>query len=142
MKHTSTGKCRCGNVTFSLILPRVLESYRPVKCDCDFCMKRNASYLSHPDGKLYIETLAPFLIDKQGSKQALFLTCPDCNSLVSVIFKFPSRLKGTVNATLLSDFKRLGNPVVVSPRLLDSKEKLSRWERVWFNVIINGDDHI
>ena len=142
MRHESTGKCRCGKITFSLDLPKALENYSPRKCDCDFCMKRDSSYLSHPDGVLHIESLAPLTINKHGSEQASFLSCSNCNSLVSVVYQYPSGLKGAVNATLLSESERLKDSLVVSPKLLDPKEKLSRWESVWLNVRVNGNDHI
>ncbi|MEH6473467.1 MAG: hypothetical protein V7752_19730 [Halopseudomonas sp.] len=142
MRLESKGKCRCGKITFAIALPKELENYSPRKCDCDFCMKRNASYLSHPDGCLFIESLAPLTINKHGSDQASFLSCSGCNSLVSVVYQFPAGLKGALNATLLSESERLKTPVGVSPKLLDPKEKISRWESVWLNVRVNGNDHI
>ena len=125
-----------------MALPRELEEYSPRKCDCDFCMMRNASSLSHPGGSLHIETLAPLTINKHGSEQASFLTCSNCNSLVCVVCQFATGLKGAVNAKLLSESGRLKNPVVVSPKQLSPKEKLSRWESLWLDVRLNGNDQI
>ena len=139
MKDENMGMCRCGRVTFFVSLPEVLENYSPRKCDCAFCMKHDAAVLSHPDGNLHIESLAPLTITKHGSGQASFLSCSSCHSFVSVVYLFPTGLKGAVNATLLSEFERLKAPQLVSPKRLDPQEKLSRWESVWFNVKVNNN---
>lgn len=142
MKNLNSGKCRCEKVTFSLQLPNSLERYSPAKCDCDFCEERNAVYLSHPAGSLNINSSDPLDVIRHGSRQAEFLCCANCGTLVSVVYQFQNRLKGAVNASLLNEFEQLKTPISVSPRLLDPKEKLSRWESVWLSVNINGKNHL
>ncbi len=142
MKYEEPGKCNCGKVTFSIELPEKLEKYSPRKCDCDFCIERNMSYLSHPDGILIIECSDPLEIIKQGSNQARFLVCSECNTIIVGVHQFGNCLKGAVNANLINEFERLQKPTSVSPKYLSPKEKLSRWEGVWQKVTINGKNHI
>ena len=142
MKHKSTGTCRCEKVTFSLMLPNELEKYKSFTCDCDFCMKRNASYLSHPDGNLHIESSEPIDIIYQGSKQAAFLTCPSCKVLIAAVYQFNDNLKGAFNASLLKEAGQLKGSIIVSPKHLTPEEKLKNWDKVWLSVAINGNDHI
>lgn len=142
MKSTSSGKCICGKVVFSIELPDQLEKYSPRACDCDFCTRRNISYLSHPGGALEIECSEPFEVNRQGSNQAMFLTCADCGAVVAVVHQLGGCLKGAVNAGLLKESERLQKQVVVSPRHLDPQEKLTRWESIWSVVTVNGQDCI
>lgn len=139
-KHV--GECDCGETKLTVSLPKSLEKYTPRKCDCDFCTDRNLSFLSHPDGNLEIESKHPLKIQQQGSNQASFLTCSSCGTTVAVVCQYSGKLKGTINAMLLDEFHKLQEPVVVSPKLLEPKEKLSRWEDVWLNVKVNGNSHI
>lgn len=142
VRHKSTGTCRCKKVVFSIFLSNELEKYRAWKCDCDFCLDRNASYLSHPDGNLHIESPEPLNVIYQGSKQAAFLTCSSCGVLVAVVYQFNKKLKGAVNSSLLIESERLKYPIIVSPKLLTSEEKLRNWEKVWLSVTINGNNHL
>lgn len=137
-----SGKCHCGTVTFLMELPEGLDKYSPRKCDCDFCMDRNVSYLSHTDGVLEIECSSPFIVIKQGSNQALFLVCSGCGEVVAAVYQFHDFIKGAVNAGLLNESAYLQKPIIVSPKHLAPEEKLSRWESVWFRVRVNGNDHI
>lgn len=142
MTYKHSGSCCCENVVFSIALPDPLEAYSPWCCDCDFCTARNASYLSHPDGSLNIESAEPLDVIHQGSKQAAFLACASCGTLVAVAYPFAENLKGAVNATLLTDSQRLNEPRVVSPKRLRPDEKLNNWQRLWLNLRINGDDRL
>jgi len=138
----STGKCSCGQTRVKLTLPETLEHYCPRACDCDFCISRNITYLSHPDGELEIASKAPLDIQQQGSNQAGFITCRQCKTVIAASLRLENSLIGALNSTLLSNASLLQEPTVVSPKALSAKEKFDRWQTVWLNIKVNGDSHI
>jgi hypothetical protein len=136
------GKCRCGQTTIKISLPEMLEQYSPRACDCDFCMSRNISYLSHPDGELEIDSTAPFEIQRQGSNQASFITCSCCGTVIAATLQLENSLIAALNATLLADFTLLQQPTIVSPKALDARDKIQRWQTVWLKTKVNGNSHL
>ncbi|WP_269619987.1 hypothetical protein [Zhongshania sp. BJYM1] len=141
MSHKFAGHCQCSEVQLSLSLPKHVDHYTPRACDCDFCLSRDASYLSDPDGRLQITAFSPLNITKQGSEQALFLSCARCCSLVAVVYPFTDGLKGAVNATFLSEVNHQRS-IPVSPKQLSPDDKYRRWQDMWLTVSINGKNHL
>ena len=137
MTYEYQGKCHCGNATFTVILPRSLDNYAPRACDCDFCTILGLTYLSDPEGSLELISSAPFRRTTQGSGQAQFLSCTNCEVIVSVIYPSETGLKGTVNAALINKREQLHAPVAVSPKLLEPAEKIKRWDKLWFPVSLH-----
>ncbi len=45
---TVLGGCDCGNLSVELELSEPSNSYRPRACDCSFCRKHVAAYVSDP----------------------------------------------------------------------------------------------
>jgi len=139
---TSIGQCNCGQTKVILTLPKSLDKYNPRACDCDFCRSRNISYLSHPEGKLEIESGELLEVQQQGSNQASFLTCSSCKSVLAACLQLENQLIGALNSTLLSNFTSLQEPIKVSPKLLEAKEKIERWQSVWLDIKVNGKNCI
>lgn len=139
---TSSGKCKCGKTKVTIYLPETLDQYSPRKCDCDFCVSRNISYLSHPDGKLAIESKEQLEKQRQGSNQADFITCKSCKTVIAATLQLENKLIGALNSTLLLDFSLLQKSTVVSPKMLSAKEKIERWQTNWLTITINNIDHI
>ena len=139
---SSTGQCNCGQTKVKLSLPETLDHYSPRACDCDFCISRNITYLSHPDGELEIESIEPLDIQRQGSNQASFITCNCCKSVIAVSLQLENNLIGALNSILLTNDSSLQEPTRVSPKVLSAKEKLERWQTVWLNIKVNGNSHI
>ena len=136
MYHFS-GKCECKGVSLTLSLPHKLENYSPRTCDCDFCVAYSASYLSDANGKLCINAETKLRRAFQGSNQAEFLICTECNTLVAVTVVSNSLLKGAVNSCLLDSKEALLNSQNVSPKTFSAADKLNRWERLWLLVNLN-----
>jgi len=136
------GKCSCGETNVKISLPETLDQYSPRACDCDFCVSRSISYLSHPDGELEIESIAPLEVQRQGSNQASFITCNSCKSVIAASLQLENKLVGAINSTLLSDSSLLQKPTIVSPKQLGAKEKVERWQTLWLNIKINGSSRI
>ncbi len=139
---TSRGKCSCGKTRVTIHLPETLDQYSPRQCDCDFCVSRNISYLSHPDGELAIESKEPLEKQHQGSNQADFITCNHCKTVIAAALQLENKLIGALNASLLLNSSSLKKSTVVSPKVLSPKEKVERWKTVWLKIEINGNNHI
>jgi len=130
----SKGKCHCGEVELELLLPNSLSYYSARKCDCDFCVNRNITYLSDAAGKLKITSNNELVIHQHGSNQAGFLECENCNNVVAVVYDCDGEKKGAVNASLLSGVELMKPTEIVSPKLLSAEEKVNRWRKLWLDV--------
>lgn len=122
-----------------------LNHYAPRACDCDFCVSRGIAYLSDSDGKLVIETNNPLATQQQGSMQAKFLTCSNCDTVIAASIRSNNKLIGALNSSLLlgiesSSMEPLQKSVIVSPKLLSASDKVSRWQECWLEInLVNLD---
>lgn len=130
---TLRGSCHCGEVRVELTTRLAPASLVPRACDCTFCRKQGAAYLSDPSGRMRISARHADSVNRirQGSDSAEFLLCRRCGVLVAVIVEHASRVYGATNAGCLDDPPALGDPVAVSPRRLTRDEKLTRWMQLW-----------
>ena len=128
------GACHCGNIHIQLELSQPLAAYSPRACDCDFCRKHGASYLSDPHGRMQLDVCdaASLGTYRHGSQTADFLFCTHCGVLIGVLYQDGKRAYGTVNCAALQPTEALGAPVSVSPKRLESSEKTARWTALWF----------
>lgn len=127
------GSCHCGGLSLEFSACRPAADLRPRACDCSFCCKHGAAYLSDPAGALSIvESESGSRREyRQGSENARFQVCAHCGVLVAVVFEHEGRLYGAVNARCLDGDVRFGEPVPVSPQRLSPEEKIARWLQAW-----------
>ena len=128
------GSCPCRSTSFEVTLIGELSDYSPRACDCDFCTRRNARFLSDPEGKLTVSFSSVPVTLKQGSEQADFLHCPRCKSLVCAICSVHGDLYGALNTSVSQVFIGLRDAIEVSPKRLSATEKIERWRNAWFPV--------
>ena len=143
MPNTEQGGCYCGNVSVEVVLSVPLPRFTPRACDCDFCVKHGAAYISDPEGRLILRLRNPDQVNAftQGSGTAQFVICGVCGVLVGATCASGSNVLGTLNTRALANRRDLGAPQPASPRLLSKSEKLSRWEQIWFrDVVIENSD--
>lgn len=128
-----SGSCHCGNISFIFFSSQLLPGIAPRRCDCGFCIKHGASYVSDPNGKLTINANNEELLGsyQQGSNTASFGFCRCCGVLTHVTFDNSGISYGAINSKCLDDSSKLGEPVVVSPKLLSKSEKVRRWQDLW-----------
>ena len=110
------GHCACGTIKVLIELPESLDKYSPRQCDCDFCLKRNISYLSHPAGSLIIENRLQLTEQRQGSNQADFLTCNQCKMVVAVSINLATSLiekTATSTTNNITSSKAKHTPVIL-----------------------------
>jgi hypothetical protein len=127
------GGCHCGQlrVTFSTALDPA--GIIPRACDCSFCQKHGAAYVSDPAGQLSVimQSADALRRYRQGSNTAEFLLCDRCGVLVAVVFEHDARMYGAVNARSLEGPTGFGTIVPASPQLLATNEKIARWSQLW-----------
>lgn len=131
------GGCHCGNIRIELELPRTAGTYNPRACDCDFCRKHRAAYVSDPQGSLRIRISRESDCGRyaQGSGQAELLLCRNCGVLVAPLYRDAGRLYAAVNANVVEG-GAFGAQQPVSPRTLSAHDKAQRWKQLWFSDVM------
>lgn len=130
------GGCHCGAVRLEFSAIRPLPSFVARACDCDFCTRHRAAWISDPAGQLRIlADTAQLQRYRQGSGQAEFLLCSACGVLVAVIARaVDGRLLGAANRNALDERTDIVEETIVSPRLLAAGSKLARWGEAWMST--------
>lgn len=57
--NTERAGCHCNNIAVEVTLSGDLAEYTPRACDCDFCIKNGAAYVSDAKGKLEVKIRNP-----------------------------------------------------------------------------------
>ena len=140
---TLHGGCHCSKVQVEFTTSLDLGGTNPRACDCSFCQKHGAAYISDPSGTLRIIAAEPGALHsyRQGSELARFQLCGQCGVLVAVIFEHNGNTYGAVNVGCLDERSLLGVSVPASPQQLSPQEKISRWLQVWVprvQLVISG----
>jgi len=135
--HTVSGGCHCGNIRVQLQLTREPAAYHPRACDCDFCHKHSAAYVSDPQGSLHLQIrdAAEAGRYRQGSGQAQLLLCKRCGVLMAALFEADGELHAAANARAVAPPGSFGMDRVVSPQTLAAADKARRWRELWFHTV-------
>lgn len=138
--QTLRGGCHCGNIRMELQLTRAPATYRPRACDCSFCRRHGAAYISDPLGTLRLSIRDERAATRyaQGSGQAELLLCSTCGVLVSPLFNDGGRLYAAVNVNAVENADAFGAPQSVSPQTLSAGDKAQRWRELWFSDVAVG----
>lgn len=134
------GACYCGNIRIIASFSESLAALNPRACDCDFCKKHGAAYVSDPKGSLALQIGNDLEVIRfrQGSNTAEMLLCRTCGVLVGALYRESRRLFGTLNVKALDSRLSFGPEQGVSPKLLSPDQKVRRWRDVWFpNVLLD-----
>jgi len=135
--YLAKGGCYCGNVLLQLELPKEPAQYNPRACDCGFCLKHGAAYLSDSRGALRIRIADPrqSATYRQGNELAEMLLCSRCGVLVGVVYREGGQVYATVNAKAVEGAPGFGPEQTVSPKQLSGEEKVARWKKLWFSNV-------
>lgn len=127
------GGCHCGALRWEFVSRVAVHSLSPRACDCDFCTRHHAAWVSDPEGHLGIRGNPAMLqCFRQGSEQAEFLLCRHCGVLVAVIARDnDARMIGAANRNAFDARDQFVDETVVSPRLLAADAKRARWNEMW-----------
>jgi hypothetical protein len=135
--HRVSGGCHCGNLQLTAHLTRPPADWPPRACDCDFCRKHGACYVSDPQGTLDIRVRDERQLARyaQGSGLAELLLCRRCGVLIAALYQGAACLYGVVNAQVLDERAAFGPPQQVSPQTLSAAQKAQRWQSIWFPAV-------
>jgi len=138
MPATLTGSCHCQRLQLALHGSLEPVAISPRACDCSFCQKHAAAWLSDPDGELVITVAEADALGRyrQGSESAEFLGCCHCGVLVAVVFATDAGLRGAINVRCLDRAGEFAPTQTVSPQQLPAEERRERWRRLWMPVRI------
>ena len=125
MSVTYYGRCHCGSLTLRYTTALEPSQVSPRACDCSYCIRQGAMYVSDPQGRLELDEGGHRY--RQGEQRADFVSCSTCAVLLAVVFE----KRGAVNVRCLERFAEFGVPQVVSPQSLSPDQRLQRWEANW-----------
>ena len=129
---TLHGSCHCGELRVDFSTGLDPANITPRACDCTFCRKHGAAYISDPAGILSVSSSQGAVRKyRQGSNAAVFLICAHCGVLVAVTYEHNSRIYGAVNTGCLDGHNGLGRSAPAFPQTLSEDEKISRWLQLW-----------
>lgn len=133
MRVALTGSCHCQRLKLTLHGTLEPAATSPRACDCDFCRKHAAAWVSDPDGELVITASDADALGRyrQGSESAEFLGCRHCGVLLAVVFATDKGQRGAVNARCLDRAGEFAPQQTVSPQQLPAEERRERWRRLW-----------
>ncbi|MES2770796.1 MAG: aldehyde-activating protein [Pseudomonadota bacterium] len=136
--HKLKASCHCGRIRLDLELSRPPESYSPRACDCDFCRKHGAAYLSDAAGalRIYVKDVDALSKYRQGSDLADCLFCRYCGVLLGVAYQDGAQLYAVINSRVIDGGICFAEPTSVSPKTLAASEKVGRWKAVWFADVV------
>ncbi len=132
--HKLSGKCHCGNINLCITLSMPPSSFQVRVCDCNFCRKHGAGFISDVHGSLLIKAKDAGQLGKyqQGDSVADFLYCKKCGVFVAVTFQSDGHLYSAVNYKTINENVIFGDEIPVSPKLLSVSDKAERWKNNWF----------
>ncbi|UCH48477.1 MAG: aldehyde-activating protein [Betaproteobacteria bacterium] len=139
--HRYTGGCDCGNIRVDTELTIDPASYQPRACDCSFCRKHGAAYVTDANGKvaILVKDNSELRKHRNGSELADFLICKRCGVLVGGLYQDGAGRYATINVNSIDANEEFGQPVPVSPKTLSAEQKKSRWKELWFSdVTVTG----
>jgi hypothetical protein len=129
------GSCSCNRWKVEIEVTKSLEEFNSRICDCNYCQDNPSEIISDPNMK--IEFLGgEALINHNGDQLANFYYCDCCSDFLAVGCDIKGQQRGAVNSNLLHSSCKLGKPIIIQPRLLNSNEKLDRWGKLW--GVLNG----
>jgi len=135
--HYVGGKCHCANIGVELGLVNAPGQYQPRACDCSFCLKHGAAYVSDASGSLRIRIEDPKFTARyrQGNALAEMLLCARCGVLIAALYSRDAQVHGTVNFRVIDSAAGFGSLRPVSPKELSGDQKVSRWLELWFHNV-------
>jgi hypothetical protein len=142
MSATVHGGCHCGRIALEMTLSKPASEFTPRACDCSFCRKHGAAWLSDAHGSLRVRLRGEPVVYRQGSAQAEFIACAHCAVLVLVRYEHEGRVHAAVNVRALEDVSSFGHEQTASPQKLAPDDKRERWMQLWFADVrvVDADD--
>ena len=128
------GACACNNL--SVTWRTVDYSLVPRACQCGYCRERDVAWVSKSGTFVAIDVARPALhrVQRQGSGQAAFHECANCDGVVAVTAQLEGELFAALNANCLHNPAGFAQPVAMTPGEQSPREKAQRWRSNWCSV--------
>jgi hypothetical protein len=127
-----TGACHCRAVRVAFEAGFDPAATAPRACDCSFCRKHGAGWVSDATGRLAIGAESGALrAYRQGSNTADFLLCARCGVLVAVVYDHARGRHGAVNYACLDVADSFAPVQWSAPQRLAPADKVARWLQLW-----------
>jgi len=133
------GGCHCGRIALDMTLSKPGSQVTPRACDCSFCRKHGAAWVSDAEGALRVRFRGEPVVYRQGSAQAEFIACAHCAVLVMVRHEHEGHMHAAVNVRALEDAGSFAAQQPASPQKLSTDEKRERWTTLWFRDVRIAD---
>jgi hypothetical protein len=135
--HCHTGSCDCGAVRFKFHCSKDLRSLTARACQCQYCLPRQASYVSDPGGMLSVEVRdRRYLYSHRfGTRSADFVHCARCNALVYVKSLIEGKEYAVVVASSLADFPALATAQPADFEAESLSQRLQRRAQSWIPTL-------
>ena len=129
------GGCSCKNIVISLFLDSELSQHIPRACQCSYCKKINAAYISFSNWKLEVRIKNSGHINKFrfSTRTADFVSCKICDELIYVVSKIGNKNYSVVNITAFKNIQ-FSDPIKTN---FDSEVQSERMIRRKLNWISN-----
>jgi hypothetical protein len=136
MPYEYAGRCHCGAIACTVQSGIRAGDFALRSCDCSFCARHGAVYLSDPAGRLDLRSASTgaLIVYRQGSGTARMLACAACATLVGAFLPDGERLYGAVNARCIDDWASLGAVKPIAVGGMSAADKAARWKQVWMPV--------
>lgn len=139
-----SGRCQCGNISFTLDWVPDPVAIPARACSCSFCLARSAVWTACPSGKLTVWIQQPLQVTRHSfaTETAQFLICERCGDVPVVTSQIDGQLFAVINTNMLEgDAKALLQHESASFDGESLAERLDRRRRHWIaNVVINETD--
>lgn len=130
-----SGKCHCGNISFTLDWAPEPSEIPARACTCSFCTKHGGVWTSCPTGSLRVSVSEPSLVSEYtfGTRTARFHVCSRCGVVPVVTSRIDGRLYAVVSVHAFEGV----DPALIrraSPATFDGEseeERLARRKRGW-----------
>lgn len=129
------GHCDCRNI--EVIWHTVDYSVAPRACQCDYCLARDAAYVSKAGTRVEVSIHNSKLhrIVRQGSESAEFHECGNCGRIVLATVELDGELYGALNANQLKNPRGFASPVKTDWSGQSAAQKLERWRQNWCHPV-------
>ncbi|MCG2578372.1 hypothetical protein LZ012_15365 [Dechloromonas sp. XY25] len=97
------GRCRCGNISFTLDWTPDPVAIPARACSCSFCVAHSAAWTACSSGKLMVRIKRPTLVTRHSfaTETAQFHICASCGDIPIVTSQIDGRVYAVVNTRML-----------------------------------------
>ncbi len=136
-----SGRCQCGNISFTLDWLPDPVAIPARACSCSFCIAHSAAWTACPSGKLTVQIERPSQVMRHSfaTETAQFHICERCGDVPVVTSRIDGRLYAVINTNMLQ-----GSATTLlqhEPASFDGESvaaRLDRRRRHWIaDVVIN-----